>query len=144
MEYYWAVDRNSLGNVYSPIYGGSVDIQSRAEEIVIHSDRQLASLRGGALTVEAFTVDRIIYREIVVTARRVFTTAIDLSFIGFPRTVEIVVTSTAVVSDGDEFIRNFDLATDFANFISKRFGFSDAGNTIGSYGSRFKSVVGIR
>jgi hypothetical protein len=114
----------------------------RAEKIVRDLDLRLPSLRGGDLAIESSMSNRLINREISVTATRKFRSPINLSLIGFPDVIEIIVTSTATVQDGDEFIRNVDLATDFADFIANKFGFSNAGDAIGSLGSRFKSIVG--
>ena len=142
MNYYWERDKDRLGSVYSFGLRGAEDASVRAERIVRDSDMRLLSLREGELMVESSVKNRFIYNEISVTATRRFTPPINLSFVGFPETIDITVTSTAAVHNGDEFVRNVDLVMDFADFISDRFGFSSAGDAIGSLGSRFMSMIG--
>ena len=140
--YFWEKDKNSLANVYSSGFSGIDDAGDRADGIVKLADSRAPRLRGGELGISAYVNDRIIYKEIVVTATHTFTSPVDLSIVGFPREIEITVTSTAVVHDGDEFIRNVDLTVDFLDFISEKFGLSDIGDAIGSFGNRFKSIIG--
>ena len=140
-KYYWKNDKDLLGNVYSPLFTGISDAQSRAEEIVKNVDSSSPGLRTGELIVEAYVNDKIIYREIAVTATRTFTSPVDLSFVGFPHEIDISVTSTAVVANGDEFVRNVDLVFDFFEFISKKFGLTDKGEAISGAGSRFRSII---
>ena len=64
------------------------------------------------LAVEYGVVNYIIYKEIVVTASRSVPVPLNLTMFGIPRELELKVTSTAVVQNGDEFIRNMDLAVD--------------------------------
>jgi hypothetical protein len=46
--------------------------------------------------------------------------------IRFPKEIPITVTSTAVVQNGDEFIRNMDIAVDFVEYLDEQLGISDA------------------
>ena len=144
MNYYWERDKDRLNSVYALSIRDSDDTSVRAERIVKGADMRLASLKEGDLEVKTVVNNRLIYNEIAVTAKRIFTPPINLSFIGFPETIDIVVTSTSVVHDGDEFVRNMDIVIDFADFISDKFGFSNAGEAVGSLGSRFKAMIGIR
>jgi len=43
---------------------------------------------------------------------------VDLSFVGFPNQIPITASSTAVVHNGDEFVRNMNLAVDVHYFIT--------------------------
>ena len=141
MDYRWERDKDSLGSVYTTIIP-SGDCAQRAEEIVTGADMRLVTLREGDLVVEASVNRMLIYNEFKVTARREFEVPINLSIIGFPETIEIVVSSTAAAQDGDEFIRTVDMATDFAAFISERFNLPNVGEAIGSFGRRFRDIVG--
>ena len=60
----------------------------------------------------------IIYKEISVTATQTIKPAINLAMVGADNEIEIVVTGKAVVSDGDDFIRNVDFAVDIFNQTS--------------------------
>ena len=142
LEYYRENDKSRLGNVYTSVFSGAGNSQGSAEEIVANTERRIASYKTGELMVDCYMNDKTIYSEIVVTATREIRPPVDLSFVGFPGAIEITVTSTAVVQDGDEFVRNVDLVVYFADFIAKRFGLSDAGGSIGSLGSRFKAFIG--
>ena len=142
MNFYWERDKGRLGTVYSPLLSGTSDMPVRAEKIVKDSDIRFVSLKEGELMVETTFRNNIITKEIVVTATRRFNSPVNLSFVGFPEVIDITVTSTAIVQDGDEFIRNIDLATDFSDFIAQKFGFSNTGEAIGTLGSRFKALIG--
>jgi hypothetical protein len=67
----------------------------------------------------------VIYKEIIVTAERRIPTPVNLSFIGFPETIDLTVTSIAVVHNGDEFIRNIDIVVDFVKWLDEKLGISD-------------------
>lgn len=46
---------------------------------------------------------------------------VDLSFVKFPKEIPITVTSTAVVQNGDEFVRNIDLIADFIGYLEEQY-----------------------
>ena len=142
MSYYWETDKSKLKNVYVALFSGAGADASRGEEIAASVESRGVSSKAGALTVECSIVNRIVYSEVVVTAKREFKTPVDLSFIGFPTTIPIEVTSTTVVQNGDEFVRNMDIAAEFAKYLSEKFGLSDIGNSISSFGSKVSSFFG--
>ena len=142
VAFYWESDKNRLDNVYAALFSSGSITNSMAETIVTEIESRSISSNSGELSVDTLIINRIIYREIVVTATREFTVPVNLSIIKFPETISITVSSTAVVHDGDEFIRNADLATDFSEFISDRFGLGDLGDSIRSYGSEISSLLG--
>lgn len=82
-------------------------------------------------------VNYIVYKEIVVTATRTIPMPVDLSFVNFPTEIPITVTSTAVVQNGDEFVRNMDLAKDFTEYLGEKYGFSDIFSSLSQLGDRF-------
>ena len=145
MSYRWETDKSNLDNVYvaliKTVVPGSDDAD-KAETIVRQAENKTASFKLGELSVEYGIVNYIIYKEIIVTATRTIPVAIDLSFIGFPREMPITVTSTAVVSNGDEFIRNADMAVDFFEFISDKFGLDGISESIKSFGNNLTSILG--
>ena len=143
MDFYWEDNINRLENVYKSLFSSPQDPQPLAFDLVSEIETRSISSKSGDLTVNAFIENKILYREVIVTANRVFRIPINLSIILFPETIQITVSSTAVVQDGDEFIRNADMADDFVGFISDNFGLSDLGDTIGSFGSQTSSLLGF-
>jgi len=144
MTFYWETDKNRLTNVYVALFSGDDDddVRSRGDDIVTNIENRGISSKAGVLDVECHINNWVVYKEVVATASREFTVPVDLSFINFPRTIPVTVTSTAVVVNGDEFVRNMDLASEFAKFILDKFdnlSFSDA---LSSFGGRVSSFLG--
>ena len=138
----WETDKDRLKNVYAALFSGMGDVQSRSEEIVSTIEGRSLSSKAGVLKVETIVVNKIVYKEVVVTATRAFDVPVDLSFVGFPGTIEITATSTAVVQNGDEFVRTLDMAVDFVGFATEKFGLTDIADTISSFGSRVSTLFG--
>ena len=142
MSYYRETSKKSLKNVYAELFTAIGSVQSKGEAIVINVESQGISSKAGNLDVNSNIVNRIFYKEAVVTATREFPMPVDLSFIGFPQMIEVTATSSAVVQNGDEFVRNMDIANDFAEFISERYGLSSITDAISSFGSRVSGILG--
>jgi len=142
MSHYWENNKDNLQNVYAALFSAMGDIQSIAESIVIEIEGRNLSSKGGDLTVQSQVIDHIVYKEIIVRATREFSIPLDLSFVSFPRTIPVTVTSTAVVQNVEEFVRNVDMAIDFSNFIFEKFGISDLTSNIGSSGAKIRSLLG--
>ena len=96
----------------------ATDISSEdARDIIIdYFDTGLIA-SGEGITVECGVRNYIVYKEIYVTATKSIQSPVDLSFVGFPKMLHMTVTSTAVVQNGDEFVRNMDIAVDFAQYL---------------------------
>ena len=145
MVFNWETNKESLDNVYVALFSGISDVQSRGEGIVAEMESRSLSSKAGELTVDSYVVNRVVYKEVVVTATREFTLPADLSFlsiIGFPRTIPVTAASTAVVQNGDEFIRNIDLAVDFVEYAKEKFELGSITDSISSFGNRVKSLLG--
>jgi hypothetical protein len=142
MSYYWENERSKLSNVYVSMYSDIRNVQSRGEDITTGIESRGISSKAGELSVESYVVDRIIYKEIVVTATREFPIIEGLSFIRFPDSISVTATSTAVVQNADEFIRSVDIAGDFAEFISDRYNLHNVTDAISTFGSRVTSLLG--
>lgn len=138
MAYGWHNDKSELPNVYVAAIQSVLDKynsdEAKAETIVTKTEnrRVLTPMEeNGAydrkLEVSFGVVNYIVYKEIIVTATRTIPMSIDLSFIGFPTEMPITVTSIAVVQNGDEFIRNMDIAVDFVHYIDDKLGISSSG-----------------
>ena len=78
----------------------------------------------------------------VVSATREIPVVINLSLIGFPSSISITAESRAVVQNGDEFVRNIDLAGDFVEFIADKFELDNVSEAISDFGTRIKSILG--
>ena len=88
-------------------------------------------------------VNYIIYKEIVVTATRTITMPVDLSFVMFPNEIDITVTSTAVVQNGDEFVRNMDLAADFMVYIAEKYELEETFDAVKELCGKFGDILGL-
>ena len=141
MAFYWEDDKERLKNVYAALFS-SDDIQDKGEDIVIEVENRGVSSKAGNLTVECSIFNKVVYKEVVITATREFAMPIDLSFISFPKTILVTATSTAAVQSGDDFIRNMDLGAEFAGYISEKFGLSDIADSISSFGGKIASILG--
>ena len=141
MTYYWETDRSALGSVYGALLGALTgnnrDDADNAEQAVINMEANGVLEPAGELSVEYGVVNYIVYKEIVVTATRTIPMPVDLSFVGFPSEIPVTVTSTAVVQNGDEFVRNMDIAADFVKYLDQRFGISTSEAFV-----RVKEVIG--
>jgi len=142
MSYYWETDKNRLTNVYAGLFASSGDIQGKGEVIAIDIESRSISSRAGELSVECNEVNNILYREVVATVSRDFPMPVDLSFVGFPESITVTATSTVVVQNADEFIRNVDLAVTFAEFVSDKFELHNISDAISSFGSRVTGLLG--
>ena len=139
----WAETKRDLPGIYEAIFSGPGDMQQKGSSAVALIESRNLSSKAGKLDVECHLVNNIIYKEIVVTAKREFTMPIDLSIFGIQPEIPIVVTSTAVVQNADELIRNLDLSIDFAWYIMEKFGLADVAESIGAFGERVASILGL-
>ncbi|MBR2131662.1 MAG: pilus assembly protein [Oscillospiraceae bacterium] len=124
MEYQWETNRVFLPNVYVALFQSFFkgNAQEQAETIVTKIEENGLVAHVGELTVECEVVNYIIYKEIIVTATRTIPMPVDLSFVKFPTEIPITVTSVAVVQNGDEFVRNIDLAAEFLVYLDEEYG----------------------
>jgi Flp pilus assembly protein TadG len=116
MRYGWETNMDnvyvSLARKILPSQG-----QDKAETIVNNMENSSLMHPPGTLTVDYGIVNYVIYKESVVTATRTIPMPIDLTSLNFPEVLEIVVTSTAVIQNPDEFIRNIDLIVDALEYF---------------------------
>lgn len=108
-------------NVYASMF--STDINSDEVLSIVKSfcDNSLI-VSGDNISVECGVTNYVIYKEVYVTATQSLKSPVNLSFVGFPDTINLTVTSTAVVQNGDEFVRNMDIAADFINYLADKAG----------------------
>ena len=138
----WEKDKSNLDNVYVALFSSVTDVAEKGEQIVIGVEGRNVSPKMGVLKVDSYVNNMLLYKEIVVTATREITVPIGLSLIKFPKDITITVTSTAVVQNSDEFVRNMDIAVDFVEYIIKEFNLTDVTDSISSFGKRVSTLFG--
>ena len=106
-------------NVYAALKNGLLtnSDRNRAKQIVENVEKRGFYRTSGTLTVDCRAVNYLIYKEITVTATRNIPVPVDLSYVRFPRTIEITASSTAVISDADGFIRDVDMINDVVRLM---------------------------
>lgn len=147
MRYYRLTDRDQLDNVYVLLFkaftgGGETDdaaaiVKNMADKSIAYSSKNL--------TVEYAVNNKVVYKEISVTAIQDIPSPVNLSFVGFPKSIKLTVTSTAVVQNGDEFVRNIDLAADFVKYIDEKYHIlsSEIFSSIKEVNGKIKGYLGI-
>lgn len=147
MKYYWETDKDRLGNVYSSLIraigGNRRDDEDDAKQIVGKAEENNPFKAPGETIVEYGVVNYIIYKEVIVTATRTVPMPVDLSFVKFPKEIPVTVTSTAVVVNGDEFVRNMDLAADITQFAIEATGTQGVFDKVGELCGKFNTLLGI-
>lgn len=70
---------------------------------------------------------------------------VDLSFVKFPSEIPITVSSTAVVLNGDEFIRNMDLAVELVAYLDEKYNLhiKELTSTMGKWMGKVYEILGI-
>ena len=142
ISYYWESDKSKLKNVYVELFSDGIDVKSMGRSIVTEIEGRSLSSKAGELDVDSYIVNKLVYKEVVVEAMRDIPVPVDLSLISFPETIPVTVTSTAVILDGDEFVRNMDMAVDFIEFLIEKLELDDLSDTISSFGSKVSSIFG--
>ena len=144
----WHARRDQLDNVYVSLLKSVVNSEKRddaadAERLTQTVERHSVLTPAGELEVEYGFVNYIVYQEVVVTATRTIPMPVDLSFVGFPTEIPVTVTSTAVVQNGDEFVRNIDLAGDFLAYLDEKYNISEVFSGVTEFMNRFRDFIGI-
>lgn len=121
MTYYWRDKNNEPSNVYAALLSTFFKGDGDAESIVKKLEENSVVSRVGELTVRCEINNFVVYKEIVVTATRTIPIPVNLSIINFPEEIPITVSSTAVVQNGDEFVRNIDIAKDFVQYLDEKY-----------------------
>jgi len=142
MTFFRETDIRQLKNVYVDMFAGSGDVQSKGEAIVLELERKSISAKTGQISIECKIENMLLYKEVVITAKRELPMPVDLSFIGFPGSIPVIATSTVVVQNAEEFVRNIDIASDFVEFIIDRYNLHDIRDAISTYGSRITGLLG--
>lgn len=113
-------ETTNYDNVYAAMFA-KVDT-SAAEAAVKEYCRTAVILNGEDIEVDCGVTNYLIYKEVYVTATQSIKSPIKLSFLGLPDTIDLTVTSMAVVQNGDEFVRTMDIAADFVDYLADKAG----------------------
>lgn len=134
MQFYLA-EYDELPNVYGAVLKGAFRSVTEEKGKAIVAEMAYQGLlpefarrsvrNSGSLTVTCQVKNYVVYQEIVVIARQEIPLPVDFSLIGFPDRLTIVQQSRAVVQNGDEFVRNVDIAKDMVEAIDERLGISE-------------------
>jgi len=144
-------------NVYSTLFHAlfTEDESQKAEDTVRYLEETLSLIKvtdsfdnSGYFNDEQLSVsyavhNYVVYKEIQVTAVREIDMPVNLSFIGFPKTLTVTATSTAAVQNGDEFVRNMDIAVDFTEWATKKLGVDTKIDKVMESVNTFLSKFGI-
>lgn len=122
LEYYWLDGGHEPVNVYVALISAFFKGDADAETIVENLEEHNLVGRIGDLTVSCGINNFVVYKEIVVTATRTIPIPVNLSIVNFPEEIPITVSSTAVVQNGEEFVRTIDIAKDFVEYLDKEYG----------------------
>lgn len=146
-EYYWLENKDDLGTVYSTVFGAlkgnNRDEALAAEQLVEKMESEGLVRVNADLKVQYGVLNYIVYKEIIVTATKTITMPVDLSFVGLQNEIPITVSSTAVVQNGDEFVRNIDLAVDLVSDLSEKYGLDKTFGKVGEFLNKFNKLLGI-
>ena len=112
---------SSYGNVYAEMFSNEIDSKEVLAVVKDFCDNAII-VNSDSVSVECGITNYIIYKEVYVTATQSIKSPVNLSFVGFPETIDLTVTSTAVVTNGDEFVRNMDIAADFITYLADKMG----------------------
>lgn len=146
MEPVWQT-KEQLPNVYSAFFRsfGSSEAgdAARAKAIIEAYERKSLSMKSGVLQVSCQEKNYLVYKDLTVTARRTFKTGMRKNnLVGFPEEISITVSSTAAVQNGDEFVRNMDIAVDFTKYLAGRWGLDEVFQKVSEAKDKIKGFMG--
>jgi len=142
----------NLPNVYvslfQSVFTGTAgrNAEATATQAVLSFDdaENMPVIAAGDIDVEFRLRNFIVYKEVEVTATRTIPIPVNFQAIQFPGEIELVVSSTAVVVNADEFIRNIDLAVDFLAWVRREIPAVDnIFNSVSEFGDRIGGLLGI-
>lgn len=135
------------GGVYVTLFNSAFGASADGGESIVRyldTSENIPLIVNGSLSIECELVNYIVYKEVVITATRMIPVPVDFSVIQFPNTIDLTVTSKAVVQNGDEFIRNVDIAVDFVDWAREKFPAMDnIFNSINEAGNKISGFFGV-
>lgn len=113
-------------NVYAKLFSSFSNGGNRgnlAKELIKKNEGKYILLAKKDLKkIEYKELNFIVYRECWLKATKEFKPPINLTWLGFPEVFEIKASAKAVIQDGDEFIRNTDIAVELGDKLLTRLG----------------------
>lgn len=147
MKYQVLQNKADLPNVYAALLASFFmsDTEDDAETIVRKMEGKSITSHSGNLVVECEVENYLVYKEIKVTATRTIPMPVDLSFVMFPKEIPITVSSTAVVLNGDEFVRNMDLAVELISYLDEKYNLhvGELTSSLGKWMGKVYEILGI-
>ena len=143
MRYVWETQRSHLTNVYLAMGTDSGYLLDKSERIVANVEKKAFGANFGSLSVECSIVNNLLYMEVLVTAIKTIPVPSIMPLVGLPKSIAITVTSTAVVQNADEFIRNIDLGSGLVRFITNGSNKTDVFSNISPSVSRVTKLLGF-
>jgi len=120
----WQQTNYSPPNVYAELFRNATGRYNSTRAQTVVNEYIKSDFMNGILpryprkiTATSNLNNLVIYREVIVTAKEELTFPPILGFAGIPGKVTITATAKATVQNGDEFIRNIDIAFDVADKI---------------------------
>lgn len=121
-----APDKSVYATLINGILGRNLDVKDQAEQIAAHMAQNAILPVSSTIAVDLDVKNYIIYQELTVTLTQTVPMPIDLSFIGFPTELVLVQSASAVVQNGDEFVRDIDIAKDMVIWLDNKLGVSQS------------------
>lgn len=145
MHYSWHTSKSDLPNVYVALFQSLTAGQEEETARRIVEDRMEKSIvrPRGDLEVQCDMLNYVLYKEIHVTATYTVKVPVDLSFVRFPTEIPITVTSVSVVQNGDEYVRNLDMARDFLEYLDNKYQFTEIFGKVKEVGAKIGGFLGI-
>lgn len=97
---------------------------TKAESIVRNFATRGFVSAPGQIVVDYDIKNFVIYQEVIVTVTQNIPMPVNLLFIGFPDNITLTQEARAVVQNGDEFVRNIDIAKDMVLWLDNKFNVS--------------------
>lgn len=114
-------DKSVYITLVNGLLGNGLEVEDQAEQIAAQMAKNAILPVSSAVTADLDVKNYIIYQELTVTLTQTIPMPVDLSFIGFPTELVLVQSASAVVQNGDEFVRNIDIAKDMVIWLDNRF-----------------------
>ena len=106
------------------VFGHTGGASDKAESIALYYAGKGILSVPGSVEAEYFLKNYVVYQEVTVRLTQTIPVPVNLSFIGFPENLVLVQEASAVVQNGDEFVRNIDIAKDIGIWLDKKLGLS--------------------
>lgn len=107
------------------ILGNNLDVKDQAEQIAAHMAQNAILPVSSTVKADLDVINYLVYQKLTVTLTQTIPMPVDLSFIGFPTELVLVQSASAVVQNGDEFVRDIDIAKDMVEWLDKKIGVSE-------------------